>query len=287
MSHKKTYNNLYVQKLLLFTSSNSKYKYIYYSIFFVVLIFVFFFIIGYNSGSCKINKIFICNNDFCLYKEFKVYLEDILKNEIDRMLKNNQIQKRVNIETYPEIILNCALPNKKGVTISIENIIKYAPNLLNFYQNDLCKIVSDKLKLSLFPTDLNLPTSCAILIYENEGDWINWHYDYNYYNGRFFTVLIPITNNITCTEFQFKNDNDEIKSIQLINNNSVCFEGNYLYHRTSKLCSNEKRVVLSCQYVTDNSMSSLNKLRIKIKDSAYVGTSFFNLLSTAHCTLSK
>jgi len=72
-------------------------------------------------------------------------------------------------------------------------------------------------KLNLFPTDLNLPTSCAILIYENEGDWINWHYDYNYYDGRFFTLLIPISNNLTCTEFQFKNDNNEIKSVNLQN----------------------------------------------------------------------
>ena len=106
---------------------------------------------------------------------------------------------------------------------------------------------------------------------EKENDWINWHYDYNYYNGRFFTVLIPITNNLTCTEFQFKNDDNEVKSVNLTNNNSICFEGNYLYHRASKLCKNEKRVMLSCQYVTNNEMSFLNKLRLKIKDIAYTG----------------
>jgi hypothetical protein len=167
--------------------------------------------------------------------------------------------------------LNCALPNKRGITISTQNVIKYAPNLINYYQNDLCKLISKKIKLDLFPTDLSLPTSCAILIYENEGDWINWHYDYNYYNGRFFTVLIPITNNLTCTEFQFKNDDNEVKSVNLTDNNSICFEGNYLYHRASKLCKNEKRVMLSCQYVTNNEMSFLNKLRLKIKDIAYTG----------------
>ena len=84
-------------------------------------------------------------------------------------------------------------------------------------------------------------------------------------------MLIPITNNLTCTEFQFKNNNNEIKSINLTNNNSICFEGNYLYHRASKLCKNEKRIILSCQYVTDNNMSIMNKLRLKIKDFAYTG----------------
>ena len=241
---------------------------------FVVFVFICICLYGYNSGACKLNKKYICNNDFCLYKEFSIYLQDI-ENEIDDLIENKEIQKRVNISSFTETIFNCALPNKKGITISTTNILKYAPNIINFYQNDLCKLVSTQLKLNLFPTDLNLPTSCALLIYENEGDWINWHYDYNYYDGRFFTLLIPITNNLTCTEFQFKNDNNEIKSINLTNNNSVCFEGNYLYHRASKLCKNEKRVVLSCQYVTNNKINFLNNFRLKIKDFAYIGKQAF------------
>ena len=151
------------------------------------------------------------------------------------------------------------------------NVVKYAPHLIYFYENQLCELVSNQLKLKLYPTELNLPTSCAILIYDKEDDWINWHYDYNYYDGRFFTLLIPITNHSTCTEFQFKNDKNEVKSINLTNNNSICFEENYLYHRASKLCKNEKRIILSCQYVTNNNMNFLNKLRLKLKDFAYTG----------------
>ena len=252
-----------------------KYKYKYTWIWLLFILLVLFIvcigIYGYNSGSCKIKKKYICTNDFCLYKEFKIYLQTVIKKEINSLLDNKEIQKRVNIETFPETILNCALPNKKGITISTMNVVKYAPNLIHFYKYELSKIVSNKLKLKLFPTDLHLPTTCAILIYDNEGDWINWHYDYNYYNGRFFTVLIPITNSLTCTEFQFKNDDNEIKSINLTNNNAICFEGNYLYHRASKLCKNEKRIILSCQYVTDNNMNMLNKLRLKLKDFAYTG----------------
>ena len=250
---------------------NTKFYYLYLFFLFVFVFFICICLYGYNYGSCKVNKKYICNDDFCLYKEFNVYLQDVIKNEINGLTKNKEIQKRVNISTFPETISNCALPNKKGITISTTNIVKYSPNLIKFYQNDLCKLVSTKLKLNVFPTDLNLPTSCALLIYENEGDWINWHYDYNYYDGRFFTLLIPITNNLTCTEFQFKNDNNEIKSINLTNNNSICFEGNYLYHRASKLCKNEKRVILSCQYVTNNNISFLNNMRLKIKDFAYIG----------------
>ena len=243
-------------------------------LFILIVLFVLLFTYGYHSGSCKINKKYICNDDFCLYKEFNIFLREKIKNEIHLMLEQKEIQKRVNIETYPETIFNCALPNKKGITISTQHICTYAPTLIDFYKNQLCKIVSKQINLPLFPTDLLLPTTCAILIYDEEGDWINWHYDYNYYDGRFFTVLIPITNNLTCTQFEFKNDKNEIKSVNLINNNSICFEGNYLYHRASKLCQNEKRVILSCQYVTNNNMSFLNKMRLKLKDFAYTGNVF-------------
>jgi hypothetical protein len=246
-------------------------NYCYMFLLFLCIFFLLLGVYGYNVGSCKINKKYICNKKFCLYKEFDIFLQKTIKSEINSVLLNKDIQKRVNIVTFPETILNCALPNKRGITISSNNLVKYAPNLIDFYQNKLCKIISNKLQMNLFPTDLNLPTSCAILIYDNEGDWINWHYDYNYYDGRFFTLLIPVTNNLTCTEFQFKNDKNEIKSINLTNNNSICFEGNYLYHRASKLCKNEKRVILSCQYVTSNNMSFVNKLRLKLKDFAYVG----------------
>ena len=244
------------------------FNYIYLSLFIVIFCICIY---AYNSGSCQIKKKYICNDNFCLYKEFNVFLKNQIKDEINYLTEKKEIQKRVNITTFPETIFNCALPNKKGITISTSNVIKHAPNLINFYQNDLCKLVSKQLKINLFPTNLNLPTSCALLIYENEGDWINWHYDYNYYDGRFFTLLIPITNHLTCTEFQFKNDKNQIKSVNLTNNNSICFEGNYLYHRASKLCKNEKRVVLSCQYVTDNNINFLNNIRLKIKDFAYTG----------------
>ena len=207
----------------------------------ITTIIICIIVYGYNSGSCQIDKIYECDNNFCLYKEFQINLNKNLKEDVNFLLNKDDIQKRVTIKMYPENIFNCAISTEIG--------------------------------LKLYPTDLKMPTSCAILIYEKENDWINWHYDYNYYNGRFFTVLIPITNELTCTKFQFKNKDNEIISMDLTNN-AICFEGNYLYHRASKLCKNQKRVILSCQYVTDNSMSFINKMRIKIKDFAYTGNLF-------------
>lgn len=237
----------------------------------VIIIIILLILYAYNSGSCKINKKYICNDDFCLFKIFKLKLDSYLENDVYTLLDNKDIQKRVNISMYPETIFNCAIPNKKGVTVPTQNMVKFAPNIIQFYQNELCNRVSNEINLKLYPTDLQLPTSCVLLIYENEGDWINWHYDYNYYDGRFFTVLIPITNDTTCTEFQFMDNKNNVKSVNLTDGTCICFEGNYLYHRASKLCKNQKRVILSCQYVTNNNMSTINKLRLKLKDFAYIG----------------
>jgi len=55
------------------------------------------------------------------------------------MLKFESIQKRVNIDMMPETILNCALPNKRGKTIPTQSINKYAPNLIKYYNNELCR----------------------------------------------------------------------------------------------------------------------------------------------------
>jgi hypothetical protein len=250
--------------------NNSIFTYFTYIILFLIFL---IFCYGYNSGSCQIKQDYPCDNNFCLYKEFDIFLNNILQNDVNKLLENKSIQKRVNITMYPENIFNCAIPNKKGITISTKHIIDNCPKIIEFYQNELCDIISKLLKIKVTPTSLELPTSCAILIYENENDWINWHYDYNYYNGRFFTVLIPVTNNETCTKFEFKNEKNEIVSKDIIHK-GICFEGNYLYHRASKLCKNEKRVILSCQFVTDNSISLLNMLRLKLKDFAYTGKIF-------------
>ena len=72
---------------------------------------------------------------------------------------------------YPENIFNCAIPNKAGTTISTQNVYKYSPDIINFYKKELCDKVSTEIGLKLYPTDLKMPTSCAILIYEKENDF--------------------------------------------------------------------------------------------------------------------
>lgn len=234
-----------------------------------------FLIFAYGSytGSCY-NKKFVskdCNNKFCMIKKIKIDLPNNYKKKITELINKDNLKKRVEINSniYIKSLFDCALPSKSGATITTSILRKEFPEFIDYYENELCNIISNNINLKLKPTPLKYETTCCILIYEKEGDWINWHYDYNYYNGRFFTVLIPITNVKTCTKFQFK-VNNSIEQIDLIDD-SIIFEGDFLYHNASKLCKDELRCILSLQYVTDDTMNDLNKLRIKIKDIAYTG----------------
>lgn len=248
---------------------------------FIVVLFIIIIIIiiictiityGFYSGSCYRNmQNYTCTTDFCLIKKIKVELPNNIKKNIIKLIHNENNKKRVVIKPFVnlESIFGCAIPSKSSSTIATQVINTELPELIKYYKNELCNIISQQINIELKPTLLNFPTTCSILMYEQEGDWINWHYDYNYYNGRFFTVLIPITTDITCTKYQYK-INNVITQLDLIND-AIIFEGNYLYHNASKLCKNEKRYILSLQYVTDNTISYVNSLRIKLKDYAYIG----------------
>lgn len=73
----------------------------------IIILFIASLIIiyAYNSGSCQINKEYICEDNFCLIKEFNIELNQAILNDIDTMLDNKTLQKRVSITTYPENIL--------------------------------------------------------------------------------------------------------------------------------------------------------------------------------------
>jgi len=242
-------------------------------IFIICLVIISLYIYGNYSGSCyyKDFKDYECDKNFCLIKKIKINIPELYLKKFFDIIDNNELKKRVEInnDIYIDYLFDCALPSKAGSTITTSNIRKTYPEIIDFYQNDLCNIISKNTNIKLKPTPIKYETSCCILVYEKKGDWINWHYDYNYYNGRFFTVLIPLTNKKTCTKFQYKIDN-KINQVDLVDE-YIIFEGNFLYHNASKLCENEIRCILSLQYVTDDSISDLNELRIKIKDIAYTG----------------
>lgn len=177
----------------------------------------------YLSGGKYINKISHCKNstklnsntedEFCGIKLFNYTLPYNLRSSILEMSYDPTNSKRVTIKNW-----------KAGRTIDTKTLNKGCPEVINWYKSfakNIGEIVGEKVKI----TPLSLPTSCAVLIYDEPGDFINYHFDVNYFNGRFFTVLIPITFDTTCTKYLYKDSKSKEQSVELVKGKSLIFEG--------------------------------------------------------------
>jgi hypothetical protein len=158
---------------------------------------------------------------------------------------------------------------KAGRTIPCGEVCKI-PGFEDFHRQVSNK-VSQAIGEKVIPTDYNLPTSASVLVYEKKNDFINWHYDVNYYKGRFFTMIIPLTREATCTNFKYRLDDNEYT---VKHGDVVLFEGEKLFHMASKLCDDQFRAVLSLQFVTTNDIDMLKFSFLRMKDEfAYTGVS--------------
>jgi hypothetical protein len=190
-------------------------------------------------------------------KKFIFKIPYNIKTKLINISNNNSHAKRVNIYNW-----------KAGKTISTQKLSELDPEIIEWYKN-FAHTMSNVVKLPLIHTGLELPTSCALLIYDEPGDFINWHYDVNYFDGKFFTVLIPISEAITDTKYYYIDENGVAQSIDQ-NEGGFIFEGQKVFHMASKLGTNQRRVVLSLQYATDNNINFFNRILMYIKDRTYI-----------------
>ena len=235
---------------------------IFYIFIFVLVVFILYMIF---KGAVNYNRISVCKDvddkTFCGIKEIRLSLPDTLKRRVFEQV-NKGAGKRVVIPGW-----------KAGRTISTASIQRDIPDLFDWYKN-LEEKIGSEIGQPVFITEDALPTTCAVLVYEEDGDFINWHYDVNYFNGRFFTLLIPCTfDDDTCTEYSYYDKNGVLQSIKTKPEMSILFEGDKVFHMATKFCkkSEKKRVVVSVQFSTDPTISWYNRAIMRIKDIAYIG----------------
>jgi hypothetical protein len=195
-----------------------------------------------------------------------------VKVKFPKGLVDECLQKTSYIHDSPELIVGkrVVIPGwKAGTTIPTSLMPK---RVLTWYQGELCRQASKIVGATLYPTPASLPTTCSLLTYDQPDDFINWHYDVNYFNGRFFTMIIMLRHSPTCdTSFVYKDADDETVYVNLEPGEAVLFEGSEVYHAATKLGgAGQYRHVLSMQYSTDPTISWYNRLLMAVKDRAYV-----------------
>jgi len=228
----------------------------------IITIFIFSFIYMVIQGAINYRRNAHCqvkNVGFCGLKEIDLAVPDELNKRV-RTLVDQGLGKRVNIVGW-----------KAGRTIDTQTVIKHLPELYDWYKS-IASQISKEVNETVKPTQDYLPTTCAVLVYEHDNDFINWHYDVNYFNGRFFTLLIPVTYVNTCTKYTYRDANNQIISLPIKQGKSILFEGDKVFHMASKFCAKgEKRIVISVQFSTDPGISFINRFLMRLKDTAYIG----------------
>lgn len=167
--------------------------------------------------------------------------------------------------------------HKQGGTIAYETLHQAMPILVSLYQcKELQAICSKIVGEKLVPTPLHDQSSCSLLVYEKPGDHIGWHYDHNFYNGRHFTVLLPLINkhlktgDLSSAQLKAKLHGEEVV-VETPPNTLVLFEGAKVLHKATPLADNELRILLSMTYCTTPTASLPKSIARRIKDISFFG----------------
>ena len=167
--------------------------------------------------------------------------------------------------------------HKKGGTVAYDTLRKTHSKAVELYtSNEYRHILERVVGETLFQTPFSDQSSLSVLFYDKPGDHIGWHYDYNFYNGRHFTVLLSLENtNAAGTDVSastlLAKQNDSVVTVPTPQNTLVMFEGAKIFHRATKLKEGEKRVILSMTYTTNPKNSFVLEAMRRIKDTAYIG----------------
>jgi hypothetical protein len=167
--------------------------------------------------------------------------------------------------------------HKKGNTLSYENILRYAPHCLSFYQSlSVQRWISAVTGVTVLPTPVQDQSSLSILCYKEAGEHINWHYDHNFYRGRHFTVLLSLVNRagaggVSHSRLERQLPDGSAQSIDTSENTLVIFEGSHVRHRATPSAEGDLRVILSMTYCADPRISPTKELIRRIKDTAFYG----------------
>lgn len=162
---------------------------------------------------------------------------------------------------------------KKSGSVGSDRIQTTAPHLFALYHSPWMKRFVEQVvgePLQVCPSsDLH---SVALYYYTEPGDHIGVHYDKSFYRGRRYTILLgliqdSVESKLVCYPGSTKlNRKKNPLDVYTHPGSLVIFDGDALWHEVTPLGENEKRVILTMEYVTDSRMSWGNQLLSNFKD---------------------
>jgi len=203
------------------------------------------------------------------FKEHQLLIIDNFLNP--DYVQENFIEKTLQCESFMHRV---KIPNfKKSGSVSSQRLKIHAPELFNLYHSAQMKQFIENVvgeKLMVCPEED--PHSVALYYYTEPGDHIGVHYDKSFYKGRRYTVLLGLIQDsehskLVCYLGANKlNRRKNPLSVMTHPGTLVIFNGDTLWHEVTPLAENEKRVILTMEYVTNNKMTALNRFVSTTKD---------------------
>ena len=168
---------------------------------------------------------------------------------------------------------------KQGGSLPFYELKQHCPSVVDLYNSpDFLQFLR---KLTHQPTlqqcPSNDPHSVAVYLYEQEGDWIGWHYDKSYYEGPRYTVLLSVYDDSDCRlvcDLHTRSKDKETRRLDVHTTAGtlVCFNGDTIYHHVSKMGKDQRRIIISLQYPINVEMNAQYHSISYLKDCwAYFG----------------
>jgi hypothetical protein len=194
------------------------------------------------------------------------------------VLSDATFQKIISdIESHARTERSYLPTHKKGGAIAYDTLREKIPVIVELYLSDeMQALISRVTGVKVKPTPTTDKSSCSLLVYEEPGDHIGWHFDHNFYRGRHFTILIPIVNRnangtgLSAARLIAKRGDSEVV-IETPPNAIIVFEGAKVRHKVLPIAAGERRVVLSMTYCTDPRNSVVQESMRRVKDTAFFG----------------
>ena len=141
--------------------------------------------------------------------------------------------------------------NAKGKKL---NYTQLSEKVKKFYENEsLRRKVSNVLGEDVFLAGLSEKYRIFARLYENEEDFLDWHYDNNFTMGKRYTLVIPLILDVGNTsEFMIKDPHSgEENMIPIPLGKGVLYNGSVTYHSITKQTSGNRRMVVIIPFYTN------------------------------------
>ncbi len=171
------------------------------------------------------------------------YITDFLNPEYFKSIKSKFIGKSFDTRNF-------LLRKASGINFFKMYQSDYKDLLNIYFSNSLLIQLSKIIGKPIQRITLSDPNACSLLIYANEGDYINWHYDYSGYYGDRYVALLTIVNEnakhsgLSNNEFIYRL-NGKNNKLKMEENSLIIFKGSEILHQSTAIKRNEKRILLS------------------------------------------